>query len=113
MDSDSRRSCHDAIEAIFNSIRIQPKYVLDADISKCFDRIDHKQLLRKLNTFPTLGQQIRAWLNAGVVDNDKLFPTSEGTPQGGTLSPQKSEHCPSRNGNLHKGTGWKNGYQRQ
>ncbi|MDJ0595904.1 MAG: group II intron reverse transcriptase/maturase [Pleurocapsa sp. MO_226.B13] len=81
------RSCHDAIEAIFNSIRIQPKYVLDADISKCFDRIDHKQLLRKLNTFPTLRRQIRAWLNAGVVDNDKLFPTSEGTPQGGTLSP--------------------------
>ncbi len=31
------RSCHDAIEAIFNSIRIMPKFVLDADISKCFD----------------------------------------------------------------------------
>ncbi len=52
--------------------------MLDADISKCFDRIDHKQLLKKLNTFPTLRRQIRAWLKAGVVDNGKLFPTSEG-----------------------------------
>ncbi len=81
------RSCHDATEAIFNSIRIQPKFVLDADISKCFDRINHKRLLEKLNTSPTLRKQIRAWLKAGVVDDKKLFPTSEGTPQGGTLSP--------------------------
>jgi RNA-directed DNA polymerase len=34
------RACHDAIEAIFLSIRRKPKFVLDADISKCFDRID-------------------------------------------------------------------------
>ncbi|MDJ0903909.1 MAG: group II intron reverse transcriptase/maturase [Xenococcus sp. MO_188.B8] len=81
------RSCHDAIEAIFKTICFKPKYVLDADISKCFDCINHKQLLKKLNTFPTLRRQIRAWLNAGVVDNGKLFPTSEGTPQGGTISP--------------------------
>ncbi len=32
------RSCHDAIEAIFNTIRVTPKYVLDADIAKCFDK---------------------------------------------------------------------------
>lgn len=43
------RSCHDAIEAIFNSIRRKPRFVLDADIAKCFDRIDHEALLRKLN----------------------------------------------------------------
>jgi RNA-directed DNA polymerase len=81
------RSCHDAIGAIFNAIRYKPKYVLDADISKCFDKIDHEQLLRKLNTYPTLRRQIRAWLKAGVLDNKKLFPTSEGTPQGGCISP--------------------------
>jgi RNA-directed DNA polymerase len=81
------RSCHDAIGAIFNAIRQKPKFVLDGDISKCFDRIDHEQLLRKLNTFPTIRRQIRAWLKAGVMDNDKLFPTSEGTPQGGVISP--------------------------
>ena len=48
------RSCHDAIGAIFLAINKKSKYVLDADISKCFDRIDHTKLLSKLNTFPTL-----------------------------------------------------------
>ncbi len=81
------RSCHDAIEAIFNCIRYKQKFVLDADISNCFDRIDHNALLRKLNTSPTTRRQIRAWLKAGVMDNKQLFPTSEGTPQGGTISP--------------------------
>ncbi|WP_322506093.1 group II intron reverse transcriptase/maturase [Chroococcidiopsis cubana] len=81
------RSCHDAIEAIFKAISQKSKYVLDADISKCFDRINHKALLEKLNTFPTIRQQIRAWLQAGVMDNGQLFPTAEGTPQGGVISP--------------------------
>lgn len=81
------RSCHDAIGAIFNAINKKAKYVLDADIANCFDRINHRKLLEKLNTFPTLARQIRAWLKSGVVDNRQLFPTSEGTPQGGILSP--------------------------
>lgn len=81
------RSCHDAIEAIFNAIRQTPKFVLDADIAKCFDKIDHEQLLRKLNTFPTLRRQIKAWLKSGVMDGKELFATSEGTPQGGVISP--------------------------
>jgi RNA-directed DNA polymerase len=61
--------------------------VLDADIAKCFDRINHKALLEKLNTFPTLRRQIRAWLQAGVMDSSMLFATTEGTPQGGVISP--------------------------
>lgn len=81
------RSCNDAIEAIFGSIRLKDKYVLDADISKCFDKIDHKKLLSKLDTFPTLRRQIIAWLKAGYIDGKNLFPTEEGTPQGGVLSP--------------------------
>ena len=81
------RSCQDAIEAIFSSIYTKPKYVLDADIAKCFDRIDHEALLNKLNTFPTIRRQVRAWLKAGVMDHKQLFPTSEGTPQGGVISP--------------------------
>jgi len=81
------RSCHDAVEAIFSAIRLKPKYVLDADIAKCFDRINQEALLRKLNTFPTIRRQVRAWLKAGVMDNKQLFPTSEGTPQGGVISP--------------------------
>ena len=81
------RSCHDAIEAIFKAIKTSAKYVLDADIAKCFDRINHKALLEKLNTFPTIRRQVRAWLQAGVMDGGQLFPTSEGTPQGGVISP--------------------------
>jgi RNA-directed DNA polymerase len=81
------RSCHDAIGQIFNAIRYGAKYVLDADISKCFDRINHEALLKKLNTSPTIRRQIRAWLKAGVMDGGQLFPTSEGTPQGGVISP--------------------------
>jgi RNA-directed DNA polymerase len=81
------RSCHDAIGAIFGAIKQKSKFVLDADISKCFDKINHQTLLQKLNTFPTLRRQIRAWLKAGVMDGKKLFPTHEGTPQGGVISP--------------------------
>ncbi len=81
------RSCHDAIEAIFTAIRQKPKFVLDADIAKCFDRINHTALLNKLQTFPTLRRAVRAWLRAGVMDEGELFPTTEGTPQGGVLSP--------------------------
>jgi len=81
------RSCHDAIGALYNAINKQSKYVLDADIAKCFDRIDQEALLNKLNTFPTIRRQVRAWLKAGVMDGKQLFPTSEGTPQGGVISP--------------------------
>lgn len=91
------RSCHDAIEAIYLVIKQKPKYVLDADIAKCFDRIDQEALLRKLNTFPTIRRQVRTWLKAGVMDGKQLFPTSDseagartratGTPQGGVISP--------------------------
>ncbi len=60
------RSCHDAIAAIFSSICKKPKFVLDADIAKCFDKINHLELLKKINTFPTLRRQIKSWLKAGV-----------------------------------------------
>ena len=81
------RGAHDAIEAIFKSIKQKSKYVFDADISKCFDKINQEKLLEKLNTFPKLYRQIKAWLKSGVVMDGKLFPTNEGTPQGGVASP--------------------------
>ncbi|AKE66641.1 Retron-type RNA-directed DNA polymerase [Microcystis aeruginosa NIES-2549] len=81
------RSAHDAIGAIYISINKKPKYVLDADISKCFDKINHQKLLTKLQTYPKLRQQIKAWLKSGVMDGKNLFPTNEGTPQGGVISP--------------------------
>jgi RNA-directed DNA polymerase len=81
------RSCHDAIEAIFDSIRKKPKFVLDADIAKCFDQINHNRLLEKLNTFPAIRRQVKAWLKAGYLLNHQWEPTHAGTPQGGVISP--------------------------
>jgi RNA-directed DNA polymerase len=81
------RSCHDAIEALQNALHKKPKYALDADIAKCFDRISHEALLRKLNTSPTLRRQIKVWLKAGVMDGAQLFPSEQGTMQWGTISP--------------------------
>lgn len=81
------RSCHDAIEAVFSVIKLQPKYALEADIAQCFNRISHSALLLKVDTFPLLERLLRAWLKAGVIDEGQLFPTEEGTPQGGCVSP--------------------------
>ncbi len=90
------RSCHDAIEAIFSNLHHKRvKYVFDADIRKCFDRIDHNALLRKLNTFPIMERQVEAWLKAGIMEGYVNFPKQYtlvtenkiGTPQGGVISP--------------------------
>lgn len=81
------RSAQDAIGDIFNCIRYKQKWVLDADIAKCFDRIDHNALLRKINTYPTMTKQIKAWLKSGVIDRHTFSETDKGTPQGGVISP--------------------------
>lgn len=86
------RSSHDAIEAIFSNLHHNTdKLVFDADIRKCFDRIDHEALLGKLETFPLIQNQVSAWLKAGVMDEyaqtDKISKTEMGTPQGGIISP--------------------------
>ena len=81
------RSCHDAIWAIKNAIQLKAKYVLDADIAKCFDKINHLALLQKLGYTGKIRQQIKAWLKSGVIDQKVFIATSEGTPQGGVLSP--------------------------
>ena len=94
------RNCQDAMEAIFSSLRNHSKeegyhkYVLDADISKCFDQIDHTYLLKKLNTLPEMEAQVKAWLKAGIMEEFsktkqwKDIPENQkGTPQGGIISP--------------------------
>src|SRR5215510_9741099 len=81
------RSAHDAIKAIHDGIKQKPKSVLDADLAKCFDRIDQVALLTKLNTSPRLRRVIKGWLKAGVMDGEELSPTAAGTPQGGVISP--------------------------
>jgi RNA-directed DNA polymerase len=81
------RSAHDAIEAIFNHIRLKPKYALETDIEKCFDKIDRNALLEKLNTIQPIKRLVRGWLKAGIVDGDKILFPEAGTPQGGVVSP--------------------------
>jgi RNA-directed DNA polymerase len=81
------RSCWDAIGAIYQNIHTQDKYVLDADIQGCFDHISHPALLRKLNAPPCIRQAIKAWLAAGVMIGVDQIQTTQGTPQGGVISP--------------------------
>ena len=94
------RNCQDAMEAIFSSLRNHSKeegyhkYVLDADIFKCFDQIDHTYLLKKLNTLPEMEAQVKAWLKAGIMEEFsktkqwKDIPENQKeTSQGGIISP--------------------------
>ena len=81
------RSVHDAIGSIVIAIEKRPKSALDADIAQCFDRIDQSALLLKLKTCPTLNRLIKAWLKAGVLDNQVFVATERGTPQGSSLTP--------------------------
>ncbi|MFP3024849.1 MAG: reverse transcriptase N-terminal domain-containing protein [Wolbachia sp.] len=81
------RSCHDSIRAIFDALKRKMAFVLDADISGCFDNIDHKVLLEKLHTTPTIVKIIRGWLKAGIMEGKVFQFTKQGTIQGGTISP--------------------------
>ena len=81
------RSVNDAMEAIFLGISKKQKWVLDADIAKCFDQINHKYLLQKCNTFPEMRKQLHSWLKAGILDGETYAFPEMGTPQGGIISP--------------------------
>jgi RNA-directed DNA polymerase len=81
------RGTMDAIEAMQTTTHRQEcrSWILDADISGCFDQIDHGPWLAKLPVFtPT----VRQWLKAGVVEVGFFSPTDTGTPQGGVMSPR-------------------------
>ena len=86
------RSPIDAIQYIGRNFvpkrgkRPHPGWVLDADISACFDNIDHQALLIKLQHEPQLGL-IKGWLKAGSVSKIGFSATEKGTPQGGVISP--------------------------
>lgn len=83
------RGCADAIGSLFNALsgpRAKRVWILDADLSAAFDRIDHPRLLAALGSFPAR-DMIRRWLKAGVVENGMLTPTEQGSPQGGVISP--------------------------
>jgi RNA-directed DNA polymerase len=83
------RQCMDAIRLIHNVLvqrkgRISSAWILDADIAKCFDNIDHESLLKKL---PVFTHVIRGWLKAGAIEFGTFTETTRGTPQGGVISP--------------------------
>lgn len=83
------RGCHDAIEAIYATTkgkRSKRVWILDADLTAAFDRINHDHLLDQLDGFPAK-DMIAGWLKAGVVDRGRFAPTEQGAPQGGVLSP--------------------------
>ena len=80
------RSTHDAIEQCFTDLNKgkSPKWILEGDIKGCFDHISHQWLLENI---PMDTQILEKWLKCGYVETQKLFPTDEGAPQGGTISP--------------------------
>ena len=77
------RSCHTALGMIQKSFA-GAKWFIEGDIKGCFDHISHEWLL---NNVPTDKEILRKWLKCGFVFNGELFPTEEGTPQGGIISP--------------------------
>ena len=80
------RSTHDAIEQCFADLNKgkSPEWILEGDIKGCFDHISHQWLLENI---PMDTRILEKWLKCGYVETQKLFPTDEGTPQGGTISP--------------------------
>jgi RNA-directed DNA polymerase len=82
----ARRGCNDAVAQCFLSLcrKTSAQWVFEADIKACFDRINHEWILENIPMNRTI---LSKWLKAGYVEKGKLFPTKEGTPQGGTISP--------------------------
>lgn len=80
------RCCADALSQahIVLSNAHAPRWVLEGDIKACFDRISHGWLLANV---PMDRELLRKWLKAGYLEKHALFATTEGTPQGGIISP--------------------------
>ena len=80
------RSTGDAREQCFCVLakKASPEWIMEGYIKGCFDHISHDWLL---NNIPMDKVMLRKWLKCGFVFNKELFPTEEGTPQGGIISP--------------------------
>lgn len=85
-----QRSAHQAIEQVQGYIKQKRRIAVDVDLSKCFDRIDRDLLMSKLSVHiqdKRLLALIGRYLRAGIIENGKHYPSTEGVPQGGPLSP--------------------------
>jgi len=84
------RSAHQAVEAAQQYIGAGYRWVVDLDLEKFFDRVNHDKLMAKIAervSDKRLLKLIRAFLRAGVMEGGLVSPVDEGTPQGGPLSP--------------------------
>ena len=80
------RCCADAVAAAFNALS-KPNsatWVLEGDIRGCYDNISHRWMLENI---PMDRIVLRKWLQAGYMEDDRLYPSRKGTPQGGVISP--------------------------
>ena len=86
-----KRSCHDALDAVNEAIMSRPiNYIVDIDIKKFFDTVDHKWLMRCLRqriVDPNFLHLVAGFLKAGVMEEGKYIEVDKGTPQGGVVSP--------------------------
>lgn len=80
------RCAQDACEYIFVALsrKESAEWVLEGDIKGCFDHISHEWLIENI---PMDKSVLKQFLKAGFIFQNKLFPTDEGTPQGGIISP--------------------------
>ena len=84
------RSTHQAVAAAQGFIAEGYRWTVDIDLEKFFDRVNHDMLVGRIARRvkdKRLLKLIRAFLNAGVMEDGLVSPTDEGTPQGGPLSP--------------------------
>src|SRR6516162_8703016 len=85
-----KRSAHQAVAKAQQYIAAGHRWVVDLDLEKFFDRVNHDRLMaaiaRRVNDKRML-KLIRAFLESGVMENGLVSPVEEGTPQGGPLSP--------------------------
>jgi RNA-directed DNA polymerase len=84
------RSAHQAVAAAQQHLASGYRWVVDLDLEKFFDRVNHDLLMGRLAQRVSDARVLkltRAFLNAGVLENGLFSATEEGTPQGGPLSP--------------------------
>jgi RNA-directed DNA polymerase len=84
------RRAHDAVKAARTYVQSGKRVVVDVDLAKFFDRVNHDILIdrlkRRIDDAAVL-RLIRAYLNAGIMDGGVVIERHQGTPQGGPLSP--------------------------